>query len=67
MKHLQIIINKVNPRFTRAYKGGIELRGINFENAQDQIQSIIKEQQLPVVIFDIDTSVKSISIREINL
>lgn len=64
MKNLQTIIDQVKPRFTRPYKGGIELRGINIDHAREQIQKIIDEKQLPVEIFDTDVSVKSISIRE---
>lgn len=64
MKNLQIIIDQVKPRFTRSYKGGIELRGINIDHARQQIQKIIDENQLPVEIFDTDISVRSISIRE---
>lgn len=63
MKNLQIIINQINPRYTRPYKGGLELRGINLDHARTQIQRIIKEKQLPVEIFDTDISVRSISIR----
>jgi len=66
MKHLQIVIDKVNPRFTRTYKGGVELRGINLENDRELIQKIIQDNALPVEIFDIDISLKSISIREIS-
>ena len=64
MKHLQIIIDLVKPRYTRPYKGGIELRGINIDQAREQIQRIIAEKQLLVEIFDTDISVRSISIRE---
>lgn len=64
MKNLQIIIDQVKPLYPRPYKGGIELRGINFEQARDQIQKIIDEKGLPVEVFDMDTSVRSISIRE---
>lgn len=63
MKNLQIIIDHIKPRYTRSYKGGIELRGINIDQAREQIQKVIDDKQLPVEIFDADIRVKSISIR----
>lgn len=66
MNAIQIIINHVQPRFTREYKDGVELRGINLDHARQQIVNLINREALSVEIFDTDVAIGSISIREIK-
>ncbi|SEG62543.1 hypothetical protein [Sphingobacterium lactis] len=64
MEYIKKIIDLVKPRTTRAFKGGVELRGINMESAKQEIRAAIELNQWPVEIFDTDVRLKSISIRE---
>ena len=66
MNAIEIIIKHVQPRYTRPYKGGVELRGINLDQARVQINQLIKAESLPVEIIDTDIAVRSISIKEIT-
>lgn len=66
MSYLEIIEKKINPLFARPYKGGLELRGVNMDSAKSEIETIIKNNDWPVEIFETDVRVKSISIRIIN-
>lgn len=66
MEAIQIVIKHVQPRFTRPYKGGVELRGINIDHAREQINQLIKKEALPIEIIDTDVAVRSISIRAIR-
>ena len=64
MEYINKVIELVKPRSTRAYKGGMELRGINLDSARDEINQAIENNQWPIEIFDVDVRLKSISIRQ---
>lgn len=63
MNYLDEIIKQVKPRSPRPYKGGIELRGIDLDGTKHEIENLIKENNWPVEIFEVDVRLKSISIR----
>ncbi len=66
MEYINKVIELVNPRTTRPYKGGTELRGINLDSAKEEINKAIKTNQWPIEIIDVDVRLKSIAIKEIS-
>lgn len=63
INYLESISKHVNPICSRPYKGGLELRGVNMDIADQQINAIIKAMNWPVEVFEKDYRVRSVSIR----
>ena len=50
----------------RHYKGGFEIRLHNLDDGRATAERIIRENNLPLEIFDVDVQLRSIAVREIK-